>query len=240
MKKKLAIYSVALDLCAFFVSWVLFSGMKGVYVFESLLDNEFGIYFEATFVSLIWLVFYSFVGFYHKIESKSRLLVSLNHFFASIIGVLFICVLLAPLSYRIDGYEKFMSLYFTYFGLHFGVTLLFKLLMMNYVKFLIRNHKIRFNTIIIGTGKNALDIWYEIKKLNKKIGWHVLGNLYTDESNKQLNSLTPLGHFNELENIIPAQDVDHVIVAVESSEHHYLRSVFEVLNNYDVEVSVIP
>ena len=240
VKKKISIIFVLLDFVAALISWIIFVKIKHVYLFEFFLNLKYGYVLEGIIVSVFWLIFHSFIGSYYRIETKASLILILNHFFTSFIGVLLICFVFAPLKYRIDGYKKFLQLFFTYFSLHFFTLLISRILMIIYIKYLIKKGIIRFNTIIIGTGKNALDIWNELKKLKSKIGWYVLGNLYTNDSNKQLNHLTPLGHYTELDRIIPEMNINHVIIAVERHETTFLPSIFEVLNNYEVEISVIP
>ncbi len=237
---KITLSFIISDLVINFITWLFLAIYIHIYFFEFLSNSVTAKVTESLFIAFIWTIIYYFSGAYINIARKSRLKELFNIMFLSVIGVFFICALLAPLNYRIDGYKNFFKIYFSYLSIQFLLIVLVRMILMTYVKSFFKTGKILFNTIIIGTGKNAIEILTEIKKIKHSLGWNVIGNLYVNPEKQTLNGLNMLGNITNLEHIINISKVEQVVIAVEPDEHEYLSKTLEILDFYDINVSIIP
>jgi exopolysaccharide biosynthesis polyprenyl glycosylphosphotransferase len=110
------------------------------------------------------------------------------------------------------------------------------------VKYNIIRGKVGFNTLIIGGNQKAIDIYKQMKDSPKALGNIFNGFIYSNKeaSNGMSKYLPQLGHLSELEAIIDNHEIEEVVVAVDSSEHHLLENILTRLSYRPVVVKVLP
>ena len=102
--------------------------------------------------------------------------------------------------------------------------------------------KIGFPTLIVGGNENALGIYNEIKSLRANPGYDFKGFVSTNGIDRVLLD-TPINYFGKYENIkavIKAEQIEEVIVAIESSEHENLKRIIDDLSDCNVSIKLIP
>ena len=89
----------------------------------------------------------------------------------------------------------------------------------------IRNKKIGFNTLIVGSNDNACAIFKEIEEEVKPSGRRLIGflNVYDKKEYKLAEYLPRLGSYHEIEQIVKEHNVEEVIIAIERSEVETIR-----------------
>jgi len=100
--------------------------------------------------------------------------------------------------------------------------------------------KITFNTLIIGGNQNALDLYNDIISRPKGLGYRFIGYLDTNGGQEQpLAAFLPrVGNIPDLADVIRQYEVEEAIIAVETSEHNKVRSILNVLFDFDFQVLV--
>jgi exopolysaccharide biosynthesis polyprenyl glycosylphosphotransferase len=106
----------------------------------------------------------------------------------------------------------------------------------------IHKRKIGFNTLIIGSNERAVRIFNEMNSQflpagNKFVGFVGFGN----SNDNLLGSYLPnLGTVNDLLKIIAENNIEEVVVAVETVEHQQLSEILTIIENRQITIWGIP
>lgn len=236
-----------LDFVAAAISWTAFF----VYRKAVIEPQRFGIdipieftnryFLGLIFIPLLWILFYYITGFYDNIYRRSRLLELGQTFLTSVVGVIVIFFTLILDDY-IHSYKNYYQLFFTLFGLHFGMTYLFRLILTTRTIHRIHRRKIGFNTLLIGSNEKAEKIYREMSSQKRPAGNLFRGFIGVENNDDRLlgQHLPQLGKLNELNDIIEKHNIEEVIIAVETREHERLNNILTVLENRQITIWGIP
>jgi exopolysaccharide biosynthesis polyprenyl glycosylphosphotransferase len=187
-----------------------------------------------------WLFLYLLSGTYFDLYRKSRL----NEINRTLISCIIGSIAVALFVFANDSSESSYIIKMTgrYLLIHTACTLIFRLLILNHVKNNLIKGKVGFNTLIIGGNDKAIDIYKQVTGSRQVLGNVFKGFIYSNKesSNGMSKYLPQLGHLSNLEGIIDDHEVEEVIVAVDSSEHHLLENILTRLSYRPVVVKVLP
>jgi exopolysaccharide biosynthesis polyprenyl glycosylphosphotransferase len=188
-----------------------------------------------------WLVLYTLAGTYHSLYKKSRLAELTLTFICSLAGsVVFFLVFVwnDPHTDSSYYYIAFASLA----GIYFILTFLGRWLLLNKVKRQLLSGKISFNTLMIGSQENAINIYKKTEKNLLDGGYHYIGFVTPDHNGKNgIQKMIPkLGTTDQLEFIIDHNNIHQVVLAMEKSEHVLLEKIIDRLSEKDVEIKIQP
>jgi exopolysaccharide biosynthesis polyprenyl glycosylphosphotransferase len=248
MNKKLQVakYVIA-DMLSAAIAWSLFFIFRKYKIDEEILSNitqifsDHNFYYGIVVIPVFWLILYVLVGSYKDIYRKARLRELGQTLLISLIGVIFVFFALilddVVISYK-TYYQSFLVLY----SLHFSITYIFRLILTTITVHNIHNRKIGFNTIIIGSNGNAVNIYKEVENQVKSSGNKFIGFISVLDNDKYKLSgyLTHLGHYKNLRKIIDSHKVEEVIIAVQESEHKLVEEIIAELEDLDIIIKVIP
>jgi exopolysaccharide biosynthesis polyprenyl glycosylphosphotransferase len=169
-----------------------------------------------------WLILHYYSGYYNRTLEKSRLSEFFTTFAAVFIGttVIFFCILLPnlPESIRIY-YEQFSCL----FLFSFLFTYIFRLCITGCATKKIKAGKWTVRALILGTGEKAI----QIKTLLEKPG---LSMAYTIPACVDINT--------DLEEIIQTQEIEELIVAIDSDDDGDLLNILYSLYRYKLPIKL--
>lgn len=248
MNKKLQIAKYVLsDIAAAALSYLaVFTFRKAVIETKVFGDNVLVIYDKKFFVSLtlivaFWLALYVITGVYRNIYRRSRLKEFTQTFTISLFGniFLFFSILLDDF---IDSYKSYYLSFSILFGSHFILTAFGRLLLSSLTANRIHNRKIGFNTLIIGSNENALDLYRDLNSQRKSSGFLIKGFVHINGGKNHAleGELTHLGHFDDIERIISEHAIEDVIIALETSEHDKIGQILNLLDGTNINVKIIP
>lgn len=245
-KRQVVIYLV-LDFLAAAISWTAFFIYRKAVIEPQRFGIDIPIEFSSRYylglflIPTLWVLLYFVTGFYDNIYRRSRLLEFGQTFFTSLAGVIVIFFALILDDY-IGSYKHYYQLFFTLFGLHFGLTYIFRLIITSRTIKRIHQRKIGFNTLLIGSNEKAEKVFREM--LNQK---HPAGNLFTgyigieNNDDRILGKYLPqLGKLSELNEIIQKNNIEEVIIAIETREQERLNAILTVLENQHVTIWGVP
>ncbi len=248
MNKKIqTLKYVLLDLLSAMIAWTLFFIYRKYAVDPTVLERiseitaDTNLYLGITIVPLFWLLLYYLAGTYRKVYRKSRLRELGQTFLVSLVGVVIIFFTLI-LDDIITSYKAYYRSFFTLFGLHFTITYLFRLSLTSLTNYRIHNKIIGFNTLIVGSDDNAVDIFKQINNQEKSTGQIFKGfiNVYEHDDYKLAKYLPHLGSSGQLMDIIREYDIEEVIIAIERSENGIVEQIISDLENIDIIIKIIP
>ena len=248
MNKKLQVFKyVAADLLSAFLAWSLFFYSRKINIDNQtshlkeqiLIDNN--LYLGLILIPLFWLMLYLLIGTYSKIYRKSRLRELGQTLLITIIGVIliFFAILLDDdvKSYK-DYYLSFLNLLI----FQFSITFIFRLILTSITAYKIHHKIIGFNTIIVGSDKNAIAIFNEIEGQPKSSGNKFIGFVHVKNNGEYLlhEFLPHLGHYKSILSIIQKHQVEEIIIAIEPTEHKTINKILTEINGANVVIKVIP
>ncbi len=244
--KELFIYRIGDFVTALF-AWILFFAYRKS-VEGSLMDwtdmfQDQKLWYGMLFIPIFWLLFYSIFDKYKDIYRFSRLATFARTFFLNFMGclALFFSVLQDDLALKItSGYKVFGTL----FLLQFICTVTVRMVLLTLAKNRLKSGRVSYNTLIIGGDQKALDLYEEITSRPYSLGHHFVG--FIDSNRKSKNRiqkhLSNLGKIDDLAKVIEEQNIEEVIIAIETSEHNRLSEIIDTLSECDESVllKIIP
>jgi len=197
-------------------------------------------YWALLIIPAFWLFLYYLSGYYKDIYRKSRLKELAQTFFTVLIGTTIIFFTLL-LNDQVEFYKHYYTLFISYFALQFGFTYVPRLIITSITNHRIHSRKIGFNTLIIGGNRKALDIYQKIENQPKSVGNKFIGFISIEEKEKYLieKYLIKLGQLKNIREIIDQNQIEEIIIALESTEHKDIEKIINYIDDKNVIVKVI-
>ena len=179
------------DCIAAILSWIIFYFVRKYIIHEAFVIGP-RFYIGIFVFPMVWLMVYYLVGSYSNLYLKSRLVefsnTAIYTFFASI------CILFLFLLYDATGdytiyYKEFISLWLIQTLITFCIRLLF----LNRAKKQLTKGTVFFNTLILGSSTNAVNLYNSIITNKEKTSYRVVGFANT---NGNKGSALPPGIIN--------------------------------------------
>lgn len=235
------------DLLFTAVAWVLFFLYRKVYVEPALFGYEIPIEFSKRFylgiclIPLFWLALYYFTGSYKRVYRRSRLRDLANTTIISFLGSLVLFFFLILDDYVVDP-ANFRSTFIVLFGLNLFIRYIPRFFVLSFIKRKITNRSIGFNTLLVGSGKRAWELFHELENERYSQGFAFRGYLSTqDEHNKKLSQALPcLGDVNRIQNLIQEKYIEEVLIALDVPDDNLIERLLEKLENVNVFIRIVP
>ena len=245
-RKQVSRYIIS-DILSAAIAWSLFYIFRKEYIeplkFGYSIPLTFGNrYFLGLFIiPSFWLAFYYLTGFYKNIFRHSRTDDLLRTIVQSIFGVLIIFFLLL-LDDEVNSYKNYYLTFSVLLFLHFTLTLIPRWILTSHSVKRVHSREMGFNTIIIGSNHQAIDIYRELSEAISSSGNKFVGFISLQKQDKyDLSEYIPnLGSLKDLDHVIKQQQVEEVIIALESSEHDQISRIINQLSLCNVIIKAIP
>lgn len=245
-KNRLIIKYVFLDFLAALLAWGLFFIYRKCYVdgvfnpyYLRYVWGDSKLYLGLVIIPSFWIGLHALVGLYRNVYRKSRLKEFLQVSATSALGVLmlFFVVLLDDevLVYR-TYYESILVL----FVLHFTPTSLFRIILSSRIAHRIKSRKIGFQTLIVGSGPRAQNIYSELSTAKKSEGHFFRGYVNINGENTTIQGISKLGSREELPSIIANYGIDEVLIATEEYQKTEIAAIISSLHGVSVVIKIIP
>ena len=241
-KSKQAGKYILSDFISASVAWLLFNILRyEVFAIDegadSLLDylQYPGVLGGQVVIPLFWLVLYYFSGYYNKPFGKSRLTELFSTFITVLIGTVFVffALLLDDIPRSIDIYYK---LFFGMFGFQFFITYIPRLLITQSWMRKIKNREWGMEVLIIGAGGKAVRIAHDLYRL----GYDICGFVSEDERTPvKADRNQVLGTVEDIPVLMEKENVDEIVLAVESKNNKALLGILYSLYRYKRPIKVL-
>lgn len=237
--RKLVLY----DMLAAILVWLAFVIFRKTINDIHILDGIHVLIPNYDYVtSLILFPFYCIFlhylsGVYLNTFNKSRIHLILSTMASSaIISVSVFFVL--KLGDAVVSYEYFYFSLLVLFGLLFFFTFFFRNLIFSKIQFNFKTKKWTINTLIIGTGSNALKIADDIDKYMPQNT--IIGFVSTDKKSPS-NSTKIIGNLAQIAQLIEKYEIQETIVALENeADDKEIFSIINLLYRFNVEIQFTP
>ena len=241
-KSKQAGKYILSDFISASVAWLLFNILRyEVFAIDEGADSPLdylqypGVLGGQVVIPLFWLVLYYFSGYYNKPFGKSRLTELFSTFITVLIGTVFVffALLLDDIPRSIDIYYK---LFFGMFGLQFFITYIPRLLITQSGMRKIKNREWAMKVLIIGAGGKAVRIAHDLYRL----GYDICGFVSEDERTPvKADRNQVLGTVEDIPVLMEKENVDEIVLAVESKNNKALLGILYSLYRYKRPIKVL-
>lgn len=248
MNKKYYAYRYLLaDFLAAAASWTLFYTYRKIFVEPHIFGYKIPLDLGPKFIlgvmiiPVFWITFYYLSGFYRDPFHKSRLNEFGQTFIISLVGVTILFFSLI-LNDAIVSYKNYYTSFLVLFLLHFFLTYTPRYIITTITTKRIKKRIITFNTLLVGSSNKSFEILTELENPDSITGNKIIGFIPVGEENKkQLDLYIPrLGEFADLKNIVKQNNIEEVVIALESSEHKEIYKIINVLHECNVSIKAIP
>ena len=229
------------DLLSAVISWTLFFSYRKVIIEELAIDFTNKFYLGIVLIPIFWIILYGVTGTYKNIFRKSRLKELSETFYIVLVGTIII-FFVALLDDYIDNYKTYYSLFVVLFCAHLFLTALFRFLLTTITAKKVHQKKISFNTLIIGSNVKAMEMYKELEGQKLSCGYNFVGFVNVEEKSQYLLSefIPKLGSLEAIIEVINEYNIEDVIIAVESAEHHKIEQIIDLLEGADIYIKMLP
>jgi exopolysaccharide biosynthesis polyprenyl glycosylphosphotransferase len=247
-KKKIhTLMVVLLDYFAASAAWFGFFFYRKLFIdidklegFDIPVSNDQNLFSGLLYIPLYWLILYYLSGSYIDVWRRSRLKEVTQTFTLTAFGVIILFFFLL-LDDKVTSYKDYYNSLIALFALHYGITMLLRLLTASYLKSLLIAKKIGFPALIIGNNNKALSLYNEIVNEKFTQGYLLKGFVSANnETGPLTNKITQLGTYEQLSEIIEKHEIEEVILAIESSNHADIIRVNNLLEGENIILKIIP
>lgn len=245
-KLQVARYVIADFLSAVFAWATFFSYRKykadpNIFDYPELIYQDKNLYYGLILIPIFWLCLYIMMGTYRRIYRKARLKELGQTLLITIIGVIILFFALIIDDMIVD-YQNYYNFVIVLFLCHFIPTYTLRLILTSITTHRIHNKIIGFNTIIVGSNGNAIQIFNDIENQEKSSGNRFVGfvNAAPYRDYKLEKFLPHLGQINQLKQIIMDYNVEEVIIATERSEVKTIEQIIAEVESTNVIIKIIP
>ncbi len=228
------------DLIASVLAWIIFYCLHKMSWSDTIVFNAKFLY-GLLLIPCGWLTLYHLLGSYKSIYYKSRLLELLSTFTITFIGCIilfFIYLFYSSNRNNVLNYGEFLTL----FILQFAIIYLFRLIILSKAHRQLQEEKVWFNTLIIGSGSQAFEIYKSINTNKEKTGYKILGFINTGQNSRGSLSefIKDMGDINDIDKTIDDNKIGEVIIAVEENERQGLDKILQRMNEKEVNIKIMP
>lgn len=217
--------------------------MEGSGTFSLHLLQDPNFWYGIIIIPIGWILFYNIFDQYKDIYRLSRIATLARTFFLSFFGVMFLFFTLI-LDDFVTNYRTYYASFLTLFSFHFVFTATVRMIILTRATWRLKAGEVAYNTLIIGSNQNAVELYEEITSRKKGLGYKFVG--FADANGKKQHELAAflprLGKVENLERIILDHNIEEVIIAIETSEHNKLREILNILFDFSDQllVKIIP
>lgn len=232
------------DVAGSALAWTLFN----LYRKRVIESNLFGIdirfnpdykfYLGLVFFTLFWVSMFGLVGLYHDPYRKSRLREFGASLTITIIGTVVLFFVLLIDDYVV-AYQNYYKILLAMFLLVFALTYLPRLVITTQTIHRIHNRKIGYPTIIVGSGKKAMQTYNDINSEKISQGYRIIGFIDLPNGVRVDQSLI-LGSVNNIPEVVARYGIEEVILAIDNESPQTLTTVLNLLVPLNVNIKAIP
>lgn len=242
-KRTLLIRFIIYDVLASLLVWTLFMLYRKTIV-DAQLFGDVRI-FVPNYDFLSGFVFFplscAFVhymsGFYQRPEKQS----GTSAFFTTMVATAIISITIffvLMLDDIVISYKYYYYSLLVLFGLLFSITLLFRSSILKDIRKKYKSGEWSVNTLIVGTGKNALKIATALESNNE--GYKLQGYVWVDNQSTEVPRESIVGYFNNMEEVIQKYEIKDVIIALDNDDEYQLFNLINALYKLDIDIRFTP
>jgi polysaccharide biosynthesis protein PslA len=228
------------DICVSIFTWVCF-----YYLRTRVQNYPFsippGFYLGLLLYSLGWISLHFLTGNYEGLYQKSRVVEVFKTIVVSAVGSLVLLFFFILKNPRSNNYDYYIDFYILIIPVTF-FSILARSIFLSFTKKQIRDKKVFFNSLLIGSGKKAQDFFIDFTKANDNSGYIITHfiNLNGKEINLPEMNIKVFYNTDNIDAIIKENNIEEVIIAVDNNERLLITKILQKLSNKNVNIKITP
>jgi exopolysaccharide biosynthesis polyprenyl glycosylphosphotransferase len=230
---------IIVDWITALLSWSLFFYLRKTLIEKQDFELEINFYLGIFFIPLAWLFLYALQGTYYETRRMFRIRILNMTFLSSLAGSILIFFTLL-LDDDVRSYQDYYQSFLLLFGIHFTSSVSVRLALTSILVSSVQKKGQGFKTLIVGGNEKALEIYQELINLPKNVN-EFIGYVNINGVDHLLKDYIPnLGKVTELEELIQKNEIEEVIIAIESSDHDRLKDILVKIDDGKTKIKVLP
>ena len=245
-KTKQTFIYLLFDFVSATTAWMLFYLFRKLFIeyyqpnysILSFFNTDF--FLGLIFIPIFWISLYYICGYYRFIFRKRFNTDFASTIKATIIGVviLFFALLLDDV---VNNYRTYYITASVLLGIHFTATLIPRLIITSITLSKIQKRKIKFNTIIIGSGNETAELHKELSSKKITDGNNFIGFIKNPSAqDPTLNALPCLGSIEQLPELLKKHNIEELIISIPKNEQKDISEILNWLGFPEITVKAIP
>ncbi len=234
-KRKEKILLILSDLISINIAWVIYYYLR----VESgwiLYTNPPEFFIPMVVVYLYWFLLFSFLGMYQHWFVRSRF----DEFSSSLKVISLGCFILF-FAIFLDDSSKNAAIVSRFLILFYWIILLFfislgRVFIRRFQMQLLQRGIGQRNTLIIGTGKRAVELDSMVKR-HPKLGYKIIGFVGLESDEVMENEL---GKLKDIVNIIKENEISELMIALEPKDKELLLQIMNYCVDLDINIKILP
>jgi polysaccharide biosynthesis protein PslA len=241
------IYYVLADYITAVIAWLLFVVYRKtngeLQSFSEALNTISSIDIRNAFLVIPagWILLHYHAGSYFSVYRKSRLQEITRTVITTFIGTVIIFFIIV-VNDNVHSYSFFTPAFFSFWLLQFLLCSIGRSIVLQKAKRDIKQKAFSFTTLIIGGSTEAVRLYKEIVENSAPLPNKIVG-FVTDNGTEQLPlaaHLPLLGSLVDIESIVARYDVQEVLIAIDSDQHHKLQQILIALSYKPTVLKISP
>jgi exopolysaccharide biosynthesis polyprenyl glycosylphosphotransferase len=186
-------------------------------------------------IPIFWAILHYFSGYYNRTVGKSRL-EEFTTTSATVLTGATVIFFLVVLNDELQSFTVYYRLYFFLILVQFIFTYTFRAIITHRCLSAIKRKEWAINVVIIGIGTKAEKIADQLAAA----GMNVLGHISeTEEAQPTTASIKILGSIKKLPDIMAANSVDEIVIAVDTTESESIIALLYPLYRYNCPIKLL-
>ncbi|MDR1878630.1 MAG: sugar transferase [Bacteroidales bacterium] len=248
-KNKQIVNAVLLDTFVSMLGWLCFFSYRKFTELSSmsmqetahLIFNDPKFYIGIVGIPLCWIILFAIGGSYNQIWKKSRLKEILTVFQHVLFGslILFFLIILDDV---ISSYLDYIRLFLVLFCIQFFFIVLVRIVHITSLQRRIRDGKIQFNTLIVGTKEVIGKLSETLFDPKKSFGNNFVGYISTEEMTEYPNAgkLLCLGSYKDINQLVQTYEVEEIIIACDSQTRKMMEKILPLVGENNILLKILP
>jgi polysaccharide biosynthesis protein PslA len=242
--KKLHIsWYILSDYLAAAIAWILFTLVRMELLHEHIykghhlnLNNR--LFLDLAALPFLWLAFFFLAGNYGSLYKKSRLNEITTTFSCTLVGciIIFFVIVLNDYNHSLRYYYSTLACFIL---LQFLFTIAGRWVLLSIAKKQMLTGVVKFNAILAGDYKTSERLYLHTQEQLKQSGIYYTG-FVSNEKNGPLSYLPWLGNLAQLEEIIDRNNIELVVIAIETSNKKDAEDLINRLGEKEVDIKIVP
>jgi len=229
------------------LAWATFYLTRKVVIEKVSIDHtvwqDQNLYLGLVIIPIGWMLLYSIFEGEKDLYRRSRLGAISQTILLTFLGSVFLFFTLI-LDDTIQGYFSFYHSFIALFSIHFLFTIVGRLILLTRANNRLKQGLVSFDTLLIGGNKNAVALYQEMQNSQPRTGNRFVGFIDSNgnSTNELANHLPLLGKIADISTVIPSQQIEEVIIAIETSDHNKVKQILNGLAEFgdQIVVKIIP
>ena len=188
-----------------------------------------------------WICLHFIAGTYISLYQKSRVVEFFKTIFITVIGCLFLLFFFILKNPKTNNYDYYAEFYLLLFPVMFCSTLI-RMIFLSQTKKQLKEKKVFFNSLLIGSGNKANEFYKNFSKTNDYSGFIITDYIELGSSQVKF-PLTTIQYYNTIENIseiIIYKNIEEIIIAVDNNDRNMITEIMNKLSNKNVNIKITP